>query len=37
MNYSFYAADYLVKRPAVLEFNATYRLLKYVLILNDLY
>ena len=28
MDYSFYAADYLVKTPVILEFNTTYRLLK---------
>ena len=37
INYSFYVADYLVKRPVILELNTTYRLLKHVSILNNPY
>ena len=29
IDYSFYAADYFLKSPVVLEFNTTFRSLKY--------
>ena len=36
MDYSLNAADYLVKTPVILEFNATYQLLKKISILISL-